>query len=441
MYKAKVVKLSVKPHPNADRLQLGFVQGIQVIVGLDVQDGDVGVFFPCDGQLAEEFLSQHNLYRHAHLNQDATKTGYFGDNGRVTAEKIRGEMSDGFWCPLSYFEYTGHDVSKLQIGDEFDELNKHKICQKYYTPATRKAMRGTGKAKRTQAEYNLPRHYDTEQLVYNLDKIEPGDTITISEKVHGTSTRIGNIQVEREIKLTWWQKMFNRLPLSVKYPEMDKRYEFAVGTRNTIASGWVTPESNEWYRIETAEPLRGQLKKGEVVYAEIVGYDSHGKLIMNPQGTSKLPEVRKRYGEVMEYRYGCRWNEVGVPQRKMFVYRISNVNEDGIEVDLPWRQMKARAAQLGLEVVPVLCEGGDTPGTIRTWGINDYDIAIFMDGINELVRGASTLDGTHIREGVVVRVEKADGDIKAYKHKSDEFKILEGILKTSDDYVDAEEIA
>jgi len=57
-----------------------------------------------------------------------------------------------------------------------------------------------------------------------------------------------------------------------------------------------------------------------------------------------------------------------------------------------------------------------------------------------LVCGASTLDDTHIREGVVVRVEKANGTIKAYKHKSNEFKILEGIMKTSDDYVDAEEI-
>ena len=56
MYKAKVVKLSVKPHPNADRLQLGFVQGIQVIVGLDVQEGEAGAYFPCDGQLSEEFL-------------------------------------------------------------------------------------------------------------------------------------------------------------------------------------------------------------------------------------------------------------------------------------------------------------------------------------------------------------------------------------------------
>ena len=66
MYKAKVVKLSTKPHPNADRLQLGFVQGIQVIVGLDTLDGSVGVFFPCDGQLSEKFLSLHNLYHYIH---------------------------------------------------------------------------------------------------------------------------------------------------------------------------------------------------------------------------------------------------------------------------------------------------------------------------------------------------------------------------------------
>jgi hypothetical protein len=430
MYNAKVVKLSVKPHPNADRLQLGYVQGIQVIVGMDVNDGDIGVFFPCDGQLSNEFLSTHNLYRHSELNKDTTKTGYFSDNGRVTAEKIRGENSEGFYCALSDFAYTGYDLNKLELGTEFDELNGHKICQKYYTPATLRAMSRNGsgnKAKRTQADYNLPRHFDTEQLQCNLDKVEAGDLVIITEKTHGTSTRIGFVQVERHIELKWWQKLYNLLPFP-KYPTVTKNYEFVVGSRNRIVDSTLKPESPDYYRLETAEPLRGLLKKGEVIYAEIVGFDSNGKPIMKPQGTSKLPEIKKQYGEIMVYRYGCRWNEVGIQQRRMLVYRITQVNEDSQEIDLSWAQVNRRASELGLKTVPELI----SPFIYNT-GI--------MDIADCFVQGCSTLDSTHIREGVVVRLEKANGLTKCYKHKSFEFKVLEGILKQDDNYVDTEDVS
>jgi len=439
MYKAKVVKLKVSPHPNADRLQLGNVWGIQVIVGLDTQDGDIGVFFPQDGQLSEEFLSYNNLYRHSEKNQDADKSGYFGDNGRVTAEKLRGEKSDGFWCPLSCFEYTGYNVSKLKPGDEFDELNGHKICKKYYTPATQNAM---GKrAKRTQANYNLPRHYDTEQLKYNLHQIERGDYIIVTEKCHGTSTRIGNVKVERKQKLSWWQKLYNKLPLP-KYPETVSQYEFVVGTRNTIASEWVNPDSSDYYRIELANPLDGLLKKGEVIYAEIVGFDNKGKPIMNPHSTNKLPDIKKQYGETMTYTYGCAWNDVNKPQRKMLVYRITQVNEDGFELDLTWLQIKKRCRELGLEYVPEI-EGYHYT---QTWAdtlekhTENLERLLRIMEKNELSH-PSLLDNSHIREGLVLRLEKANGNIIALKHKSWEFGILEGYLKQDDTYIDTEEIA
>lgn len=442
MYKAKVCKLSVKPHSNADRLQLGYVQGIQVIVGNDVKDGDIGVFFPCDGQLSEEFLSTHNLYRHSELNKDTTKTGYFSDNGRVTAEKIRGERSDGFYCSLSDFSYTGYGLSKLNVGDEFDELNGHKICQKYYTPATLRAMsrRTSGnKAKRTQADYNLPRHFDTEQLQYNLDKIEAGDLVTITEKCHGTSTRIGYTLVERHHNLKWWQKLYNLLPLP-KYPTVTKNYEFVVGSRNRIVDEDLRTDHSDYYRLETAKPLDGLLKKGEVIYAEIVGFDSNGKPIMNPQGTSKLPEIKKQYGESMVYRYGCRWNEIDKPQRRMFVYRITQVNEDGQEFDLSWAQIKRRASELGLETVPELEIFLYNPLHFSESYFDSVEES-FIAYVEPKTDGCSILDDTHIREGVVVRLEKADGQMRCFKHKSFSFRVLEGILKADDNYIDTEEVS
>lgn len=431
MYKAKVVKLSVKPHPNADRLQLGYVNGIQVIVGLDAKDGDIGAFFPCDGQLSNEFLSMHNLYRHSELNSDKSKSGYFSDNGRVTVEKIRNERSDGFFCPLSYFEYTGFDIGKLKVGDEFDKLNGHKICGKYYTPATLKAMNkksGLSKPKMPNVEYNLPRHFDTGQLQYNIHDVELGDLVIVTEKAHGTSTRIGNVLVEREIKLKWWQKLYNLLPFP-NYPDKHTGYEFVVGSRNRVVDPNLPESHPDYYRLGTAKQLNGKLKKGEIVYAEIVGFTTTGKPIMNQQGTSKLPEIRKRYGEVMTYTYGCAWNSLDVPAQKLFVYRITQVNDDGYEIDLPWTQVKRRAQELGLECVPEI--------DVDLFYNNDN----FLEDIEGYVVGNSLLDFSHIREGVCVRLEKRDGTTKVYKHKSFEFKVLEGILKNSDDYVDTEEVA
>ena len=50
-YKAIVTRLSnVRPHPNADRVKLATCHGNQVVIGLDSNEGDLGVYFPSDGK-------------------------------------------------------------------------------------------------------------------------------------------------------------------------------------------------------------------------------------------------------------------------------------------------------------------------------------------------------------------------------------------------------
>lgn len=44
-----VIKVqNLKPHSNADRLQVLEVFGTETCVGLDVKVGDIGVYFPTD---------------------------------------------------------------------------------------------------------------------------------------------------------------------------------------------------------------------------------------------------------------------------------------------------------------------------------------------------------------------------------------------------------
>ena len=53
----------LRPHSNADRLQIATIFGNDVIVSLDTQKGQQGVYFPVDGQLSPEFCAANDLVR------------------------------------------------------------------------------------------------------------------------------------------------------------------------------------------------------------------------------------------------------------------------------------------------------------------------------------------------------------------------------------------
>jgi hypothetical protein len=50
MYNAYVIKVEkLRPHTNADKLQILTVFGTDTCVDLNVSIGDIGVYFPTDG--------------------------------------------------------------------------------------------------------------------------------------------------------------------------------------------------------------------------------------------------------------------------------------------------------------------------------------------------------------------------------------------------------
>ena len=56
MYSAFVTRIkNLRKHSNADRLLCGECFGNTVIVGLDTQPDELGVYFPVDGKLGIEF--------------------------------------------------------------------------------------------------------------------------------------------------------------------------------------------------------------------------------------------------------------------------------------------------------------------------------------------------------------------------------------------------
>ena len=51
---------NLRKHPNADRLQLGECFGNTVCVSMEYTDNQIGIYFPTDGQLSEEFCISEN---------------------------------------------------------------------------------------------------------------------------------------------------------------------------------------------------------------------------------------------------------------------------------------------------------------------------------------------------------------------------------------------
>jgi hypothetical protein len=439
-YKAIVTSLkNVRPHTNADRVQLATCHGNQVVISLTSTEGELGVYFPSDGQLSSEFCKANNLYRDSELNSDNEKTGMFDTNRRVRAQKFRGEISDGFWVPISNFSFIKGSVL-VDEGFEFDELNGTLICSKYINPATAKVAReNQGKKTRTaKTSIMFKEHFDTEHFGKNIFKFEPDHTIIITEKLHGTSGRIGHVMVERD--LNWKEKIGKRLGLKVQ----ENEWKYMNGTRRVVleeTSG--TQFHDPTIRDKAYNLFKDNLRKGETVFFEIVGSESTGAMIMPSVDTTKMgdKEFTKTYGKSMAYTYGT---EPG--QCEVYVYRMTLTTEDGQSIDYAWEDVVKRCNEIGVKTVPFITKTTLTEigmaVTMKTgtpsFEYNDRDAKDEFERLITLYgSGPSTLDNRHIKEGVCVRIEGGLYN-QTFKYKSFEFKVLEGIIKDSG-VIDAEE--
>jgi len=438
-YNAIITRLkNVRPHPNADRVKLATCHGNQVVVGLDAEEDHFGCYFPSDGQLSDEFCKANNLYRDADLNARPKESGgMFDANRRVRAQQFRGEISDGFWVPLHYFGFiqvTGLDVE----GFEFTEWKGVPICNKYVNPATLKIARENQgkKAKISRSSVMFKEHFDTGHFGKNIHEFQKGQHIIITEKLHGTSGRIGHVQMNR--LATTIEKIAKFFGAKID----TKTWEYLNGTRRVVLSeNKGTQFHDPTIRDKAMKLFQDNLRKGETAYFEIVGYESTGASIMPSVDTTKMNDkaFTKRYGDKMAFSYGQAPTECSV-----YVYRMTFANEDGQSIDYAWEDVVKRCNELGIKTVPhvrtltldELYEALSNPeaGEVDDRDLNDY----FSKLVEEYGSGPSILDNRHIKEGVCVRIEGGLVN-KTFKFKSFEFKLLEGIIKDSG-VVDTEEV-
>ncbi len=237
--------------------------------------------------------------------------------------------------------------------------------------------------------------------------------------VHNSSGRTMNAVKEETIPNNVIKRILGKGKTTTQ-----RSWETVSGTRRVVLEDY----SGGYYgtndfRLKYHNELAGKLQKGETVYYEIVGYQSEGRPIMGAVSNKKTQdkEFIKKYGETTVYSYGCKDGESDI-----YIYRMSMTNEDGFEIDYPWDLVRLRAEQMGIKTVPELD---------RFIFTTQEDL---LARVGDHVEGEDPIGRTHIREGIVVRVEGKER-FKAFKHKGFTFKLLEGIIKDAG-VVDEEEL-
>lgn len=207
-YAAEIIKVhTLIPLPGLDNL-LGLpIGGFTALVSKDTQIGDILVAFPAESQLDGAFLSAHNLYRHSSLNADPMQAGYIEDNGRVKAIKLRGHASNALTLPASVVGATESDVGTL-----FDTVDGVLVSRKYEQPVKPGNPNSNQVATNKFKAINLPVHADTLNYWRNEFKIDGDTWVTVSQKLHGTSVRLGRILVDRQT--TWFERVLIRLGIA-----------------------------------------------------------------------------------------------------------------------------------------------------------------------------------------------------------------------------------
>lgn len=421
-YVVKVEKL--RPHSNADRLQIATFFGNDTCVDLNVVEGEIGVYFPSDLQLSVEFCDENHMCR---TKADGTAdTGYLErDKRNIKAIRLRSEKSDGIFVPIAAVAYTGVNLDELNIGDRIETLNGHEICCKYIPRSNHRISSGVkgNKICKKKVKINLPHfaeHIDTPQLIYNMDMFKPGDLICLTEKVHGTSSRNANT-----LQISYKKNLFHKL-FNLKGRKVEE-YKYVVGTRRTVlesATGGYYG-TNE-FRLEWANRFKDKLMPGECVFGEIAGFIAPGQPIMAKGDNKKTKDKNfiKTFGDTTMFSYGCN-EEIG--NSRYFIYRMTYTTPEGFVFEYPWDLVKLRAEQMGFEVVPELD---------RFIYTTKED---FLARIEEWMDIPSTIDSSHIIEGVVVRALNAPNSFRVAKNKSFNFRVIEGIIKEDASAPDMEE--
>lgn len=391
-YAAQVIRVpELAKAENSDRLYSLYVGGIRVIVNDSWKErvGQLAVMFPAESQISEGLAHHANLHRHGDLNRIETEQGYLEDNRRVRALKLRGNVSNGLILPiLEVAQYLGFSVTpdEFKEGQIFDTVDGKELCRKYVIKTAEPVNRGDKKAKQAFKRVDgklFPEHVDTDQYLRNEHYFNDDDLLIVTQKLHGSSGRWGNVPVRR--KLAWWERALVKLGAQIQ----ETHYEPVAGSRRVIKDVH-NPDQQSFYGdggdlwAHHLERLEESIPKGFILFGEIVGFTSTGQAIQK--------------GHTYEAQPG---------ESEVYIYRIAQVNEDGVITDLSWDQIRGFCNARGIKHVPELWRGlkadfdlseFEEVSFYREWELADAE---YLDKPVRLSEG-----GTGKDEGIVIRLDR-----------------------------------
>jgi len=261
---------SVSPHPNADRLELAIINGWQCVVPKGRYSvGDRVVYFPPDTVLPEEVSDRMGV------------TQYLS-KGRIRCARLRGEPSFGV--------VEAFNDEAWEVGDDVAAL----YGATKYEPPLRVSVGDC------EAEHPLFQSYtDIENLRNFQGVLQDGESVVVTEKIHGTNSRIGLLE---GTLVAGSKKLQRKMP-----------------------SGELMAQHEYWfpYTLEPVKALITELAaqyRQVVIYGEVFGkiqkrfhYDAQGTL--GYRAFDILVD-----GRYMDHEDFCRWTDKFGVQRVPVLY-------------------------------------------------------------------------------------------------------------------------
>jgi RNA ligase (TIGR02306 family) len=358
-FSCPVVRVAeVTNHPNADRLSIVRLEGLgYTCISGKLEDGsprykagDFVVYIPSASVLPEWLLKEMDFW-----NDETGKGTLAGSDGnRVKPLKLRGIFSEGVLYPVQFapdaagfggvqvcYEYsTGvGEYQEVNVGDDASEFLG---ITKWEPPIP------THMAGEVASLGDVTVRYDFDRWESVPDIFDAGEHVVATEKLHGTCTAI-------------------RFIPSLNHPEMfGSRGEIIIYSKGLGAQGLAFKNVPENVNNLYVRQLNRLLD---------AGFESKLRQMSSLNGGATVTVMGETFGaSVQDLGYGLK-----EPEFRVFDIALDNGWIDPVS-------MPGRAAILGLTPVPVLYDGA-------------FDVA----AIEQVRDGTSTLGGSHVREGVVVR--------------------------------------
>jgi len=341
IFEVKVVPFSLVKHPNADSLSIASIKGWQCIVKTEEFINEtLGVYVPLDA-VADK---GHPLLA-------------FMEGKKVKTIRLRQVISQGILLPFSkvqhYIKQTHGDVfPEPGEGDDLKDL----LFIRKWEPPVNEGNRGTSVPDFMAAELPdvMQKYTDIENIKNFQDIFVEGETVFVTEKLHGTSARYGLIGGK-----------------------------FYIGSRNrglrtenfvNDAGEALEIRQTTWHEVAEREDISGVLAtiserfqgRDVILYGEIVG-----KTIQDLKYGHEIPTF--------------------------YAYDIAIVDTDS-ETGEPRSQylepdfFQAIVQSIGIKAVPLI-------------GVLPFSRALF-----DLRAGKTTLNDSHVREGIVIEPESPRAD-------------------------------